>query len=47
MDNTELEAKLNAIDESADWQAAVRTLRGIIERLNAEFEEVAQVVRGD
>ena len=41
MKQIDLEARLNALDLDADWQSAIRTLRGIIEDLNTEIEELA------
>lgn len=47
MDRAALQARLNAIDASVDWQSAVRTLRGIIEDLNEELESKADAEDGE
>jgi uncharacterized protein YukE len=47
MDKIELEAQLNAVDETQDWQSAVRTLRRIIERLNDEIEQLKVAKDGE
>ena len=47
MNNAELDAQLNAVDSAKDWQSAVRTLRSILERLNAEIEELKEAKDGE